>query len=398
MVENFELMLNIALFGPPGAGKGTQSKLLIDKYNLAYISTGDILRKEIKSNSEIGQQVTEIIKKGGLVSDEIIVQIIEKELRTNSEKVNGFLFDGFPRTTVQAYILEGLLLKMNTQLHCMLSLEVPREELIDRMTKRAEKENRPDDTAEVIKYRLEEYENKTKPVIDFYKEKGNYQSINGTGDLESVHNQLVKKIDGALQKIWFNVVLLGPPGSGKGTQGHKLAEKFNLTYISTGSLLRKEIKKDSEMGKNAETYISKGDIVPDEIAIKIIEREINKNPESRGFIFKGFPRTIVQAYILDGLLRKRDSSLSLVIDLNVPTLESFRRLADRGKSGKGRSYDIDTDTIIKRLENYETRSKKVYNYYHENKHCIETVDGIGDEDAVYERLCDTIEKALKKAR
>lgn len=390
-------MLNIALFGPPGAGKGTQSRLLIDKYNLAYISTGDILRKEIQKNSEVGQQVKEIIKKGGLVSDEIIVQIIEEELRTNTEKVNGFLFDGFPRTTVQAYILEGLLLKMNTELHCMLSLDVPTENLIDRMTKRAEKENRPDDTAEVIKYRLEEYENKTKPVIKFYQEKGNYKPIQGVGTLEEVHTQLFSHIDKVLQKIWFNVVLLGPPGSGKGTQGHKLAEQFNLTYISTGSLLRKEIAKGTDMGKSAESYISKGDIVPDEIAIKIIEREIRKNPESRGFIFKGFPRTIVQAYILDGLLRKRSSSLSLVIDLNVPTLESFRRLADRGKSGQGRVYDIDTDTIIRRLEEYEKRSEKVYGYYNK-KHNIVKVDGIGKEDEVYVRLCNTIEKALKKAR
>lgn len=390
-------MLNIALFGPPGAGKGTQSRLLVNKYNLAYISTGDILRKEIEKNSEIGQQVKEIIKKGGLVSDEIIVQIIEEELRTNTEKVNGFLFDGFPRTTVQAYILEGLLLKMNTELHCMLSLEVPRENLIERMTKRAEKENRPDDTEEVIKYRMEEYDNKTKPVIDFYKEKGNYKAVQGVGALEEVHNSLVSHIDKVLQKIWFNVVLLGPPGSGKGTQGHKLAERFNLTYISTGSLLRKEIAKGTQMGKSAESYISKGDIVPDEIAIKIIEREIHKNPESRGFIFKGFPRTIVQAYILDGLLRKRNSSLSLVIDLSVPTLESFRRLANRGKSAHGRVYDIDTDTIIRRLENYEKRSEKVYGYYEKKQHIVK-VDGIGNEDKVYERLCNTIEKALKKAR
>ncbi|PIE85840.1 MAG: adenylate kinase, partial [Bacteroidia bacterium] len=260
-----------------------------------------------------------------------------------------------------------------------------------------EKEQRPDDTQEVMKYRLEEYENKTKPVINFYKEKGNYKPINGVGSLEDIHVRLVSEIDQVLQQIWFNVVLLGPPGSGKGTQGNKLADKFGLTYISTGSLLRKEIAKGSEMGKSAETYIAKGDIVPDEIAIKIIEREINKHPESRGFIFKGFPRTIVQAYILDGLLRKRNSSLSLVIDLNVPTLESFRRLAERGKSGSGRVYDIDTDTIIRRLENYEKRSEKVYGYY-DKKQEVVSIDGIGEEDAVYERLCNTIQKALKKAR
>jgi len=117
-------MLNIALFGPPGAGKGTQSKRLIEKYNLAYISTGDMLREEIANDTEIGRIAAAVINKGHLLSDEFIVQLIEKRLM-DYKNVNGFLFDGFPRTTVQAYILEGILLKMNTSLDCMLSLEVP---------------------------------------------------------------------------------------------------------------------------------------------------------------------------------------------------------------------------------------------------------------------------------
>lgn len=390
-------MLNIALFGPPGAGKGTQSKLLLDKYNLAYISTGDILRNEIKNNTELGRQAKDVIKRGGLVSDEIIVQLIEKELQLHNQKVNGFLFDGFPRTTVQAYILEGLLLKMNSGLNCMLSLEVPKNNLLERMLKRAEKESRPDDNEEVIKFRLEEYENKTKPVIDFYKEKNIYRGIEGTGAIEDIHKRLTKEIDDVLKRIWFNVVLLGPPGSGKGTQGRELAEKFKLTYISTGSLLRDEIRKGTEMGQNAETYINKGDIVPDEIAIKLIEREMLKHPESRGFVFKGFPRTIVQAYILDGLLRKKNSSLALAINLDVPTLESFRRLSARGKTEEGRTYDAETDTIIHRLETYEKRSNKINEYY-EKRHYIVKLSGKGSEEEVYEKLCKTIDKAMKRAR
>lgn len=390
-------MLNIALFGPPGAGKGTQSKMLVEKYNLAYISTGDILRAEIKKETPIGLEARDVIRRGELVSDELIVQIIEDNLKRNTEKVNGFLFDGFPRTTVQAYILEGLLLKMNTELHAVLGLEVPREELMTRMLNRAEKENRPDDNEDVIKFRLQEYENKTKPVIDFYREQENYIAIDGTGDMNIVHDTLLTNIDNVLRKIWFNVVLLGPPGSGKGTQGRSLAEKFNLTYISTGSLLRKEIKQKTEMGLAAEGYINKGDIVPDEIAIKLIEREIRKNPESQGFVFKGFPRTIVQAYILDGLLRKKNSSLSLAINLTVPTLESFRRLSERGKTEKGRTYDANTDTIIRRLENFEKRFNMVHNYYNKQDLVVK-IDGTGQANEVYERLCQTVKKALKQYR
>lgn len=390
-------MLNIALFGPPGAGKGTQSKMLVEKYNLAYISTGDILREEIKNNTPIGQEARDVIRRGELVSDELIVQIIEEKLQRNTEKVNGFLFDGFPRTTVQAYILEGLLLKMNTKLHCVLGLEVPREELMTRMLSRAAKENRPDDNEAVIKFRLQEYENKTKPVIDFYKEQENYIPVNGMGSMNEVHEILMDNIEKVLQQIWFNVVLLGPPGSGKGTQGRSLAEKFNLTYISTGSLLRREIEAKTEMGLAAEGYINKGDIVPDEIAIKLIEREITKNPESRGFVFKGFPRTIVQAYILDGLLRKKNSSLSLAINLTVPTLESFRRLAERGKTEKGRTYDANTDTIIRRLDNFEKRFNMIHNYY-AKRDIVTKIDGVGTADEVYNRLCQTVRDALKKIR
>ncbi|MDX9696063.1 MAG: adenylate kinase, partial [Bacteroidales bacterium] len=171
-------MFNIALFGPPGAGKGTQSKLLVQRFNLAYISTGDILREEIADGTELGKQAKSVIEEGGLVSDEIIVQIIEKKIKTNKE-VNGFLFDGFPRTVVQAYILEGLLLKLNTSLNCMISLEVPQDILMNRMLERSKKENRIDDTLEVIHNRLKEYQNKTIPVAQFYKEKGICYSVDG---------------------------------------------------------------------------------------------------------------------------------------------------------------------------------------------------------------------------
>lgn len=388
-------MLNIALFGPPGAGKGTQSKMLVEKYNLAYISTGDILRSEIAEGTELGLQATDIIKRGGLVPDEIIVQIIEERILTNTE-VNGFLFDGFPRTIVQAYILEGLLLKMNTKLDCMLSLQVPSDQLRTRLLDRAEKENREDDTEEVISVRLKEYDTKTAPVANFYKEKEIYHGIEGMGGIDQIFERLTAIVDQTLQKSWINLVLLGPPGSGKGTQGRKLAEQFNLAYISTGHLMRQEIKKDTEMGKSAKTYIEKGDIVPDEIAIRLIERQIRKHPDANGFIFKGFPRTIVQAYILDGLLRKLDSTVTTSINLNVSTLESIKRLTSRRKTIGKRLYD-DTDIIIHRLEQFEKRSIKVSPYYSkQNK--FEMVDGIGTEDEVFKRLTDVVNKSFKKIR
>ena len=191
-------MLNIALFGPPGAGKGTQSKYLIEKYNLTYISTGDILRKEIADGTELGKKAKDVIAGGNLVSDDLIVKIIEK--RITSENKDGILFDGFPRTVVQAYILDGLLIKLNTSLTFMLSLEVPKDELVTRLVERGKSSGRPDDNMEVIQKRLFEYEDKTLPLIDFYKERGKYISINGVGDISDI----TKLLNDAIETVLFN--------------------------------------------------------------------------------------------------------------------------------------------------------------------------------------------------
>ncbi len=389
-------MLNIALFGPPGAGKGTQSQMLLEKYNLAYISTGDLLRHEIAEQTPLGMQVKDIISHGGLVSDEIMVDLIEKRIITSSDK-NGILFDGFPRTLVQSYILDGLLLKLNTSLSCMLSLEVPDEELTRRLLERGKVSGREDDTEDVIKIRLEEYKNKTSPVIGYYEERNLYVPIKGVGPIPEIFEKLSKAIELTLQKEWFNLVLSGPPGAGKGTQGNMLAKKFNFYYISTGSLLRKEIKAGTELGMKVKETLDRGDLVSDEIVIRLIEREMTIHSHVNGFIFKGFPRTILQSYILDGLLRRMGMGVSYVVELTAPTLELIKRLDKRGRSEKARSYDVSTELIIHRLEEYETKTAPVMELYKkQNKHVI--VNALGTNEEIFKSLSDTVESAMKKSR
>ncbi|RLD47028.1 MAG: adenylate kinase, partial [Bacteroidetes bacterium] len=305
--------------------------------------------------------------------------------------------DGFPRTYVQAYILEGMLLRLNSKLACMISLDVPKEELRRRMLERAKINGRADDTPEVIENRLREYDEKTAPVAKYYKERGIFQSINGQGSIDEIHNTINNVVQETLSKRLFNVVILGIPGSGKGTQSKRLADEFGLKYISTGKLLRKEIVDKTELGEKAKGYMKKGDIIPDDIAIQIIEREINNNPDAKGFIFKGFPRTIVQAYILDGLLRKMNSSASLVIDLEISMLEAFKRLHDRGKTESSRTYDADPETIIHRIEEYENISANVPKYYKNKKEVIQ-VEGMGDTEEVYNRLRETISENITRLR
>jgi len=388
-------MLNIALFGPPGAGKGTQSKKLLEKYNLTYISTGDMLRSEIAEESELGLKAKNIIAAGGLVPDELVVEIIEKRIKSN-ENARGILFDGFPRTVVQAYILDGLLLKLNTSLDMMISLEVPDEELIERLLLRAETSNRPDDTLDVIKVRLQEYENKTKPVADYYQDQNKYHKLNGVGSLDGIFDNIVDHVEKNKSKEYTNIVLLGKPGVGKGTQGQLLAKKHNLVYISTGKLLRREIALGTEIGKIAAPYMEKGEIVPDEIPIKLIADQIKENHDANGFIFKGFPRTVIQAYILDGLLQRVDMRVSNMIELKLNTLNAIKRLSKRGKDkNKARPYDVSTELIVNRLEQYNEKTEPVVAFYQkQNKYSKINADG--SEEDVFNRLSDEVEKTLKK--
>jgi len=389
-------MLNIALFGPPGAGKGTQSKLLIEKYNLFYISTGDLLRNEISEKTKLGQEAQSIIAAGELVSDEIIVQIIEKTITDNSD-ADGFLFDGFPRTYIQAYILEGLMLKLNTSLNCLISLDIPDEESVSRLIKRGKSSGRSDDNEKVIRNRLTEYNKKTVPVLQFFKDRGIFNSIDGTKTVDAVNNDITSIINNELQKRLLNIVLFGYPGSGRGSQGKAIAKKFGLEYIATGEMLQQEIEKKTEIGKRINELYESGELVPDEIVVQLIEKKLDNSKGVKGFIFKGYPRTLVQSYILDGLLKKRGSSVSKVIEIEVPTLELIKRLDERSKTPNCMPYDNSTSKIVKRLQEHETKTIPVIKKYNE-QHGVVKIDGQGTFEEVLQKLCIEVEKSLKSLR
>jgi adenylate kinase len=377
-------MLNIALFGPPGAGKGTQSALLMKKYKLSYIATGDLIREEIAAKSDLGLEVEEIISEGGFASDEIIIQIIEKKLKSEPEAA-GFLFDGFPRTYIQAYILDGLLSKIHASLSTLISIDVSKEESMKRLLERAKTSGRSDDKKDVILNRLKEYDDKTFPVLHFYDEAKIHNPINGMGSIDDVFSRIIEQVELALSKSQMNIVLFGYPGAGRATQARKLAKEFDLVYLATGEMLTEELKTESKLSKIIEPHIKEGTLVPDEYIVRLIEKKIKENPNSKGFIFKGFPRTLVQAYILDGLLRKQGTKISCVINIEVPTLELVKRLDARGKTKNKMPYDGSTQTIVKRLEMHEKKTLPVLDYY-EKAVKIYHVNGEDSVGEVYERV------------
>jgi adenylate kinase len=188
-------MLNIVLFGPPGAGKGTQSAKLIDKYGLVHLSTGDIFRANIKGGTELGNLAKSYIDKGQLVPDEVTIGMLASEVNKNPN-AKGFIFDGFPRTQAQAEALDNLLQEKNTAITMMLALEVEEEELRKRLLLRGKDSGRADDQdPAVIQKRIDVYNGETMPVKEFYTKQGKYKGIGGIGEIEDIFNQLCKAIE-----------------------------------------------------------------------------------------------------------------------------------------------------------------------------------------------------------
>lgn len=218
-------MKNIVLFGAPGAGKGTQAQLLAEKYNLIHLSTGEMLRHEVAQNTPLGQRVKGIMERGDLVGDDIVVNLIAKTMdqglnepmdEWDEERLRrvcglepgeplpqkpqpSIIYDGFPRTVQQCQMLEFLFQKKGRRLDCVISIDVPQEELIRRIHERSLISNRSDDTEEVIRHRLDEYEEKTRPVLDYYKVSGRLVSIDGSGEISETNSRLCKLMDHLLR-------------------------------------------------------------------------------------------------------------------------------------------------------------------------------------------------------
>ena len=192
-------MLNIIIFGKPGSGKGTQASLIKDNYDLIHISTGDVFRKNISEGTELGKTATQFMSKGELVPDTITISMLEEEIKAFSP-CNGFIFDGFPRTIIQAKSLDELLDGMKLKIDLVVALEVENNILIKRLLERGKTSRRTDDQSVVkINKRLDEYDTKTKPLVNFYKKQEKFVFIDGLGEFEQVTDRLIRKLDSKIK-------------------------------------------------------------------------------------------------------------------------------------------------------------------------------------------------------
>jgi adenylate kinase len=187
----------------------------------------------------------------------------------------------------------------------------------------------------------------------------------------------------------FNVILFGPPGSGKGTQSEKIIDKFGLIHLSTGDLLRSEINRQTELGMEAKQFMDKGQLVPDEVVIGMISMAIDDKREAKGFLFDGFPRTAAQAEALDNLLAQKDGAINVMLALDVSEPELIKRILKRGETS-GRSDDTDEKIIQARVSEYRNKTEAVADYYRQfNK--VVMIPGEGSIDDIFSKLAHEIE-------
>lgn len=187
-------MLNIVIFGAPGSGKGTQSERIVEKYGINHISTGDVLRAEIKNGTELGKTAKGYIDQGQLIPDELMIDILASVFDSFKDS-KGVIFDGFPRTIAQAEALNKMLAERGQDVSVMLDLEVPEDELMVRLIKRGKDSGRADDNEETIKKRLHVYHSQTSPLIDWYKNEKKYQHINGLGTMDGIFADICEAVD-----------------------------------------------------------------------------------------------------------------------------------------------------------------------------------------------------------
>ena len=375
--------MNLVLIGPSGAGKGTHAGRLSARYNLQHISSGDLLRKNLENRTALGTLARSYMEQGELVADEVVDAMIEESVRRRGAG-SGTLFDGFPRTVSQARFLDDLMRQLGSRLEAVIYLQVSDAELVARLAARltcrqcqtpyhatikapqvagvcdlchGQLYQRDDDTAARVGARLRVFHRTTAPLVEHYADINKLVIISGEGTMDAVDARLVAVLDavktqggpfatradtaaitavrgaGALPvqlvRPSLDLVLLGGPGSGKGTQAEQLSRELKLPHIATGDLFRDNLQNATDLGKLARTYMDRGELVPDDVTEAMVEERLARPDTRDGFILDGFPRTLPQARALVEMLADRQRRIAGVLYINVGDDAIVSRLSGR---------------------------------------------------------------------
>ena len=375
--------MNIILIGPSGAGKGTQAEKIATALNLTHIASGDLFRENIEKKTVLGLQARKYMNQGELVPDEITEAMIRESLY-KTQRGKGIILDGFPRTEYQAQQIGETINKMGFDFNAIIYLNVSDEEIIQnripgRLTcKKCQRPyheiynppretficnicggdlyRRTDDTPERTKARLEVFYRQTSGLIGYYQKAYKLIIINGHGTIDEVYKRIHEAIISPqtqtatleetkeIQELkevapmlsveqathtGVDIVLLGPPGAGKGTQADILCQKFNLQHIATGDLFRENLNNQTELGQLAKKYMERGELVPDDVTEAMLRERLSRPDIEKGFVLDGFPRTLSQAEALTNIVTGLNRRIAVVLSFNVPEDELVDRLSGR---------------------------------------------------------------------
>lgn len=375
--------MNIALIGPSGVGKGTHAANLCARFTLRHVATGDLFRHHLQTGSALGRLARKYMEQGELVPDEVVDAIME-EWCVQHIPGGGALFDGYPRTSTQVQSLDSLLQKLNRPLDAVIYLRVPDAKIIDRLAGRlicrnchtpyhqkmnparrdgvcdacgSELYQRPDDSTLLVQTRLRIFHRLTGPVLEHYAAKGRLAVIDGEGSISDVGQRLLTFVTAVSQgtatfatreeaaqivaietaaltavqlaRVSPDVVLLGGPGSGKGTQAERLCAELGLPHIATGDLFRENLRQATDLGKLAQSYMDRGELVPDDVTESMVETRLAQPDTQGGFILDGFPRTLPQAGALTDMMARLQRRIAAVLYIKVSDDALIGRLSGR---------------------------------------------------------------------
>ncbi|XP_078678274.1 uncharacterized protein LOC144914352 isoform X3 [Branchiostoma floridae x Branchiostoma belcheri] len=348
----------IFIVGGPGCGKGTQCDKIVQKYGYTHLSTGDLLRDEVKSGSARGKKLTEIMEQGKLVPMETVLELLKDAMIARADKSNGYLIDGYPREVKQGTAFESTIRECNTVLY----FECAAKTMTERLLGRAKTSGRADDNEATIKKRLDTFYSATEPVVKFYEDKKKLRRINAERDVEAIFADVVAALDPAAAKLKDKKVIfiVGGPGCGKGTQCDKIVEKYGYTHLSTGDLLRDEVNSGSERGQKLTNIMVQGKLVPMETVLELVkDAMVAQADKSNGFLIDGYPREVRQGTEFESKIRECDKVLYFECAAQTMT----ERLLGRAKTS-GRADDNE-ETIKKRLDTFYSATEPVVQFYQE---------------------------------